>query len=206
MRQRIGDRDLEYTWFTGPGHVVSRRGNGHPGSPLVDAAGLHRLSWDISVPGVPNGKQADWNSTYAPDVPLDTILLPILKWDRPVNHPTTLQFTTANLAIHDLRVWGGSAGIVTDKPQPSGGNGQLELTFRVTPDLNNDPNQFDLAWKYAGPILKANSWNRYDGNSVNNLPFLLGARGKGLYFEVRNLTGSALVAGHYRVSLLAYEI
>jgi hypothetical protein len=63
-----------------------------------------------------------------------------------------------------------------------------------------------MVWRYAGPIIKDNSWNRYDANLENNLPFLIGERGKGLYFEVRNLTGSALTAGRYRISVLAYEI
>ena len=84
-------------------------------------------------------------------------------------------FTTGNLAIADIRVWGGVAGVVTSAPQPqSSGAGQIELTFRVSPNTDNDPNQFDTVWKYKGAILDGSSWNRYDGNNLNSLPFLLG--------------------------------
>jgi len=66
------------------------------------------------------------------------------------------------------------------------------------------PDPRDLgSGKFVG---SANSWNRYDGNFINSLPLLLGERGKGLFFSVHNLTGSAMTAGRLRVSVLAYEI
>ena len=207
MRQRIGDRDLEYTWLTAAGHVVSKRGTGQPGRPFVDAAGVHRFSWEILVPATPNNQLADWSGTYAPDVPPGTVRLALFKWDRPVNDPASVAFTTGNLAIDDVRVWGGTAGVVTNAAQPSSaGNGDIELALRASPDKSGNANQFDWVWHYVGPVLDASSWNRYDGAASTILPFLLGERGKGLYFEVKNSTGAQLNAGRLRVTCLAYEI
>ena len=207
MRERIGDRDLEYSWFPTVGYIINARGNGTPERPFVDAAGVHRLSWEIFVPAVANGQQADWHDSYGIDYPPGTILLRLFRWDRSIDDPPAPAFTAGNLAISDIRVWGGFPGVVTSAPQPtSPGNGQVELSFHVSPNIDNDPNQFDAVWKYKGAILDANSWNRYDGNNINSLPFLLGERGKGLFFSVHNLTGNAVTAGRLRVSVLAYEI
>lgn len=207
MRHRVGDRDLEYTWFTSPGHVVNRRGDGRPGSPFVDAAGVHRLSWEIFVPSVAQGTWADWHATYSASVSLNTTNLPLLLWDRPVNDPDSAVFTTRNLAIEDLRVWGGDAGVVAQAAQPNGSNSAVQLSFRTMPDFNNVVDQYELIWRYSGPILTSQPWNRYDGNAIDKLPFAIGARGKGLYFEVRNFSASdPLNAGRLRISALVYEI
>lgn len=205
MRHRIADRDLEYTWFPGAPHAVSPRGNGTPRRPFADAAGVHRLSWEIAVPATANNTQADWSASYPQEVVPGETLLPLFLWDRPINDPPSPQLTRSNLAIQDLRVWGG--GAVTNGGQPlSAGAGTVEYTFRAKPNIEGDPNQFDLVWRFKGGILNLFPWARYDGNNFTVLPYLLGEVGKGLYFEVRNLTGAALSAGRLRVTCLAFEL
>lgn len=197
MKAHFGNLDARFVYqgdLSGATGVTP--GNGlTPAKPFAEHGGDLKFLIDVDVPAVVAGTSVDWSITYPAQYTTPQPIFDLLRYAEPIDTSKKLH-GRGNLWIYKAAVFQGTG--LTGAVQPTQGGGTMAIAIRTSGTLTN-------IWDYSGAIQTGQKVLVPSNEKTSGVYIGTDVADDTLSMTI-TATTNGIVAGRYRVILLACEI